>query len=471
MKQHFLRVGAVRYAILCAVLALSACTSFPEAATTLAKTPASIKPLPIERWVTTAGTPVLFLPSAALPMLDIQLTFAAGSSRDGTVDGLASFTSALIGEDTHSGLDSDAIARGFDDHGARFSTASYRDMGVISLRTLVDDNLQPNLDLLAQVLLPAFKAGNVERIRTQILQGLKADEETPGPQASKAFWKAVYGTHPYAHPTDGDAASVTAITRAQMADFYRQFYAAGNAVIALVGDVSEEQAHAIAERLSQALPQGAQAPALSKAEAKAGRQLVHVPFPSSQTSILIGNVAVDRKAADYPALFVGEWILGGGGFVSRLTQAVREKRGLAYGVAADFSPMAAGGPFMITLKTANASAQQALALTLAVTRDFTLHGPTQAEVNQALANLSGSYPLSIAKNSQLVGQLSAIGFYDLPTDYTTTLLQAVQQVTPADVRAAMQKHVQVDQLTVVDVGPAALTWPVDENTSDDSTQK
>lgn len=440
-------------------LTLAACASFPQAAKQLANAGTTIKPLPIERWHTQAGSQVLFLHTDALPLLDIQLTFAAGSSRDGGVDGLAAFTSALIGEDTRSGLDSDAIARGFDDQGARFSTGSYRDMGVISLRSLTDASLESNLVLFTQVLAPAFRADNVERLRTQLLQGLKSDEETPGPQASKAFWRMVYGQHPYAHNPDGTPASIKAITRQQMQAFYQRFYTAGNAVIALAGNISGEQAHALAERLSAALPAGAAAPALPRAQALPARQLLHVPFASSQTSILIGNVSVDRHAPDYPALLVGEWILGSGGFESRLTHEVREKRGLVYGISAGFSPMAAGGPFTITLKTANASAQQALDLALKVTRDFVARGPTAEEMDKALANLSGSYPLGIAKNSQLVGQLSAIGFYDLPTDYTTALMQAIDKVTAADVRAAMQRHVRVDGLSVVSAGPDALVWP------------
>jgi zinc protease len=184
-----------------------------------------------------------------------------------------------------------------------------------------------------------------------------------------------------------------------------------------------------------------------------------VAFPSSQTHILIGDQAIHRGVKDWPALYVGNWILGGGGFASRLTQKVREEKGYVYDISSDMTPMASGGPFVIALQTANKSAQAALDLTLQVTRQFISQGPTQAEVDQAIDHITGSFPLSIASNSDIVGQLGAIGFYDLPTDYLTQFIDKVKKVTPAMVKTAMQEVINPDDFTIVDTGPTALTQP------------
>lgn len=439
---------------------LAGCQSFPQTAAAIQAQQQDTPALPIQRWRTQAGSEVLFVANHTLPMLDIQLTFAAGASRDGQVVGLASLTNSLLGEDTQSGLDSSAIARGFESLGSEFGNGSYRDMAIMHLRSLTDPAyLDPSMTLFTQVLAPAFKAANITRIRTQMLQGLKMEEAVPGPAASKTYMHAIFGDHPYGHPAGGTLASLPTITQAEIKHFYQRYYSAGNVVIALVGDISRKQAEALAERISKALPQGAQAPDLPQATPVTKAQLLHVNFPSSQTHILIGNQAIHRGVKDWPALYVGNWILGGGGFASRLTQQVREQKGYVYGISSSFSPMLAGGPFTISLQTANANAQQALDLTLKVADDFIHQGPTQAEVTAAIDNITGSFPLSIASNGSIVGQLGAIGFYHLPTDYLTQFVDDIRKVTPAMVKTAMQKYVQPQNFTLVSVGPKPLSWP------------
>src|SRR5690606_15699501 len=143
----------------------------------------------------------------------------------------------------------------------------------------------------------------------------------------------------------------------------------------------------------------------------------HIEFPSNQTHLLLAQLGVERRNPDYPALYLGNQILGGGGFGSRLMEEVREKRGLSYGGYSGFSPMQARGPFMISLQTRADQSQATLELVRSVLSGFLADGPTQAELDNAKRELSGSFPLSTASNADIVGQLGAIGFYDLPLNW------------------------------------------------------
>ncbi|HAB07981.1 MAG TPA: peptidase M16, partial [Alcanivorax sp.] len=202
-------------------------------------------------------------------------------------------------------------------------------------------------------------------------------------------------------------------------------------------------------------PRGDAAPELARAERLKERVTEHVDFPSNQTHILIGNQATWRGHPDHVPLYVGNYILGGGGFASLLTQKVREEKGYVYGVSSFFKPMAAGGPFILQLQTANDNADQALALSMGIVRDFIENGPTEAQLEAAKANILGSRALETADNSDIIGQLGAIGFYDLPLDYLQRFNQRVEAVTVEEIRAAFQRALDADRLAIVSIGPRA----------------
>ncbi|WP_238401127.1 M16 family metallopeptidase [Alloalcanivorax marinus] len=446
-------------ATLC-TLALAGCAGFPTSARQVSQAEPAAPELAIQSWQTDQGAKVLFVPSEALPMLDVRLVMHAGGARDGDQPGLASLTSALIGEGAE-GLSVDDIARGFEDRGASFSTGSYQDMGVISLRTLSKPAWRDDaVDLLARVIgQPTFPQDALDRLRTRALQGLKMEKQVPGPQVEKAFQRVVFGDHPYGHADSGTLESLPGITREDLRRFHERYYAAGNTVIALVGDVSRERAEAIAAELSAALPEGGPAPEMPRAEKPAARVTEHLTFPSNQTHILIGGQATWRGNPDHAALYVGNYILGGGGFASLLTQEVREKHGYVYGVSSYFQPMAGGGPFRLQLQTANDNADQALGLTMGILRDFIANGPTQEQLDNAKANILGRRALETADNGDIIGQLGAIGFYDLPLDYLQRFNRQVKAVTVADIREAFQRALDADRLAIVSIGPEAPRLP------------
>lgn len=453
-----LRPGACSFRLLAvsAALLLSACASFPTTEKQVAASEPQAPQLDIQSWQTEQGAKVMFVHSDALPMLDIRLVMAAGSSRDDGLPGVASLTSALIGQGADA-LSVDDIARGFEDRGASFSSSSYRDMGIISLRTLsAAEYRQPVVTLFNRVIgSPNFPQDALDRLRTRAMQGLRMEQQVPGPQVSKAFMATVFADHPYGQPSEGTLDSLPKIQRQQLVEFYETYYAAGNTVIAMVGDVSRSEAEEIAAQISAALPEGPAAPEQPRAEVLSERKREHIDFPSAQTHILLGNQATWRGNPDHVALHVGNQILGGGGFASILTDEVRQQRGYVYGIGSGFSAMAAGGPFQVQFKTANENADEALTLTLDLIREFVEQGPSQAQLEQARANILGSFALSTADNSDIIGQLGAIGFYDLPLDYLQWFNRQVRQVTVADIREAFRRTLDVADLAIVSIGPQA----------------
>ncbi len=245
--------------------------------------------------------------------------------------------------------------------------------------------------------------------------------------------------------------------------FWQRYYSAGNAVIALVGDINEQQAREIAGQISRSLPQGPAAPALPAAQTLSERQTTHITFDSEQTHIMLGNQLIQRGHPDYVPLYVGNHILGGGGFASILTEQVRQKRGYVYGISSGVSPMAAGGPFTVQLQTANRNADAALSLTLDLVTDFVNDGPTEQQLQAARDNITGSFPLSTASNGDIVSQLAAIGFYDLPLDYLGWFQQQVDQVTVKSIHEAFRKHLDPSDLSIVSIGPRAPAAEYDES--------
>lgn len=416
--------------------------------------------LNIQRWTTQAGSRVLFVQANELPMFDLRVTFAAGSSQDGNVPGLGLMTNAMLNEGV-AGKDVQAVAQGFEGLGADFGNGSYKDMAVATLRSLSEPSKrEPAVQLFTDVVgHPTFPASSLARIKNQLLASFEFRKQNPGFLASQAFAQKLYGEHPYAHTSDGDAQSLQGITLEQLKAFHQRAYAAGNAVIALVGDLTPEQAHAVAEQVSSALPKG---PALPLANAPKTPEpgITHIEFPSKQTHLLIGELGIQRNEPDFAALSMGAEILGGGSFGTRLMSEVREKRGLTYGVYASFTAMQAAGPFTISLQTRAEQSQGTLELVRQIVSDYLQTGPTQQELDDAKRELAGSFPLSNASNAAIAGQLGAMGFYNLPPTFLEDFMQQSQALTPEQVREAMNRHLDAAKMVFVTVGPTVPQQPL-----------
>lgn len=418
--------------------------------------------LDIQQWQTSAGTQVLFMAAPELPMFDLRLTFAAGSSKDQQHYGLASLTNAMLNEGTGT-LTAGDIAERFEALGAQFSSGSYRDMAVVSLRSLTDPKLSAAaLELFSSVAAqPSFPADSLTRIKNQLLASFEYQKQDPGKLASLALFEQLYANHPYANPSAGTPETVPNINRQQLQDFHRTYYTAENAHIALVGDLTLAQAKAISEQVSTRLPRG-QAAAKTPAPAANTASTTHIEFPATQTQIFLAQLAIERGHPDYPALFLGNQIFGGGGFGTRLMEEVREKRGLTYGIYSSFSPMQAAGPFMISVKSRAQLSEVTLELIQELLHDYLENGPSQAELDRAKRESLGSFPLSAASNAAIVGQLAAIGFYDMPLTWLSDFMQDLQKLSVSDVHAAWQRHLNPEQLVVVTAGPTVEQLPLPE---------
>ncbi|MGH8120129.1 MAG: M16 family metallopeptidase, partial [Gammaproteobacteria bacterium] len=335
----------------------------------------------IQHWETDKGVRVYFVETHEIPMVTVKVLFDAGSSRDSDRTGVAMLTAALLAEGAD-GLTADQISRGFDDLGANFGSGAGRDSSFVSLRSLDDPEplAKAAANLRRVISRPDFPPPAFERERGRTLTAIKQKQQSPGDIASDAFYAAVYGDHPYAHAPEGTEASVQSLTRKDIEDFYRRYYTARNAVVAIVGDLDRKRAEQFVTGLFANLPQGERAPPLPEVPALQEAKTVRIDHPSTQTHVLVGQPGIRRDDPDLFPLYVGNNVLGGSSMTSRLFDEIREKRGLSYSTYSYFIPMRQEGPFIAGLQTKNDQSGEALQLLNQQVEGFVRKGPTEAEL-------------------------------------------------------------------------------------------
>lgn len=409
----------------------------------------------IQTWKTDKGTKVLFVESHELPMLDIEVTFDAGSARDGENFGLANMTSALIGTATQQRTE-DEVAKGFDELGAQVGGAVNRDSASVSLRTLtrpeiMDKSILRFTEVLTQ---PKFDEAIFNREMKRLKIGLKQRSVEPQAISSDLLWTTLYQNHAYGHNPSGNLESIKSINLERINQFYNDYYVANNAVIAIVGNVNRKQAEQIAEQLTAGLKKGDKPVPLSQPESVKQKEIIQ-EFDSTQTYYYLTQLGVKRGEPDYIPLFVGNHLFGGSGFGSKLMEEVREKRGLVYSVYSYFAPLKTNGPFVIGLSTKNSSAKEADAVVRQTFTNF-LNGFADEKLQAIKENLVGGFPLRIDSNGKILGYISMIGFYNLPLNYLDWFPKEVEKVTKEQILAAWKKHVDSEQMITVMVGKPQL---------------
>ncbi len=407
----------------------------------------------IEHWQTDRGSRVYYVHSQNLPLVDIRITFDAGSARDGDKHGLAALTAAMLGTGAANWNAFD-IAKRFESVGAQFGNNASIDMATVSLRTLTQKPLYDKaVETLKTILAkPTFHQADFDREQKRTLAALKHREESPGAVASLAYFKALYHDHPYAYPSLGYLDTVSKLTPEDLRQFYRHYYVASNAVIAIVGDLTRQQAEKLADELLNGLPTGDKPKPIPPVDLPQQGTTRHIAFPSTQTHVLAGLPGVTRKDRDYFDLYVGNHILGGSGLISRLFKEVREKRGLAYSAYSYFSPMRRKGPFTLGLQTRNDQTEQALKVMIDTLTDFVDKAPTEAELTAAKKNITGGFVLRFDTNRKLSQYVSMIGFYQLPLDYLDTFQDKVRAVTVESIKQAFSDRIRPEKLQIVTVG-------------------
>ena len=424
--------------------------------------------IPVAHWTQPSGVQVYLAQSPGIPMVDVQIDFDAGSRRDPAAQaGLASVTASMTAKGVlaHAGvptpepaLDENALSEAWADLGASFSAGASADRMSFSLRSLTYPDLLGKAARLAarQLGEPAFPPTIWQRERETMNAALKEANTRPATLAARAFGAAVYGTHPYGFEmTEG---TLAAIDVADMKAVYRALVLPCRAKVTLVGAVNRAQADELVTQLFARLPRGAAGtacPALpAVVEVAPLRQPVEkdIAFDSAQAHVLIGQPGFKRDDPDFFALTVGNYILGGGGFVSRLTTQVREKRGLSYSVYSYFAPGLHAGAFTLGLQTRPDQATQAVQVSRDVVAEFVASGPTDVELKAAKDNLIGGFALRIDTNRKLLDNLANIAWNGLPLDYLDTWTQQVDKVTAADIRAAFARKLQPEKMVTVVLG-------------------
>jgi zinc protease len=407
----------------------------------------------IQHWRTANSARVYFVPAPELPIVDVRVVFDAGSARDGDKPGLAVLTNALLDSGTET-LSVNAVAERLDDVGARLGAGAMRDMAWLSLRSLSGaDYLLPGLDTVSQLLRePAFKPESLERERNRLFAALQGRNQSPGDLAREAFFKALYGDHPYASPPEGNETSLNAITREDLLNFHQRYYVAANAVVAIVGDLNRGGAEKLATTLVGQLPAGKAAPPLPAVEPIPEARTIRISHPSSQSHILSGQVGVARGDPDYFSLYLGNHVFGGNGLVSKLSEEIREKRGLSYSVYSYFSPMRQAGPFIMGLQTRNDQVNEAIQVMDTTLDSFVKNGPDSEALQAARQNITGGFALRTDSNSKIVQYLAAIGFYGLPLDYLQTFTAKIDALSQEQVSDALERRLRPDRLITVIVG-------------------
>ncbi len=409
--------------------------------------------VPIHYWESKNGAHVYLVKRSEIPAVNIDIFFRAGSSLDGKKYGLSNITNAMLNQGTKS-YDADEVADKFADVGAQFRMHSGRDSGCIGLKCLSEKKyfnlaFKLFLEILHSVNFPEHA---FQRRKKQMLSVLKMHEQAPACIAKNAFYDVLYGEHPYAHPVEGTKKSVMSLTRDDAAHFYKNYYVISNATIIIVGDISRQDAEKKVDEIAEHLAQGKEAPVIERAVSPKNYGESHIQFPSEQSNVWMGQLGMNFHDPDYYAMRIGNDILGGSSITSRLFTQIRVEHGLVYGISSAFQFSDATGPFLIHFATQNSTVKKALRLTQSILHNYVKKGPTKKEFLLAKQKINNEFPLSIATNQDITQYLIQIGFYKLPIDYIDTYQANIAAVSLDEVKAAIKKHIQPDNMIKIIVG-------------------
>lgn len=419
--------------------------------------------LPIQEISLSNGTKAYLIQTNALPMIDIEISIDAGSRYDPkNQSGLAALTAAMLtrgiswqGGTLNEAQQADAIA----ELGASISASASGERTIVRARSLSKPELfNPLLQLLvASVSKPIFDQSILIREKQRVSSAIQEGDTKPEVVLQKRFRQAVFGNYPLARSPSIE--SIAAIQEGDLKRFHQDFYRQDRVIVNLVGNIDHAGAKQIAEQIIGALPaKGPTIPVLPPLERSPiepeSQRVIRIPFQTQQTHIAMGMTAIPRDNPDYFPLLVGNYVLGGGGFVSRLVGEVRDKRGFAYSVFSYFQPGRDTGTFEAGLQTRNDQADQALKVLQETVARFIEDGPSEAELAAAKANLINGYPLRLDSNRKLLDNLSAITWNQLPLNTLDIWTQYVAAVKKDDVRNAFKRHLDMRRMISVLVGSA-----------------
>ncbi|MFJ4441319.1 M16 family metallopeptidase [Pseudomonas sp. NPDC089422] len=414
----------------------------------------------VQTWTTQAGTTVKFVEARGLPIVDVVLKFRAGTAQDTVHPGLAALTLYMLDEGSQQ-YTATQQAEHLERLGAITEKQIHLEHATLSLRSLSSPAvLEPSLALFTNLVAqPAFLPSALDKIKQQLLQSSASRDRHPVSRARSEAFRHLFSGHPYGCPLGSTEQGVTAVTTDDLRTFHRRAYSASNLEMVVVGDLSFAEAQALSRQISQALPQGWSATDLPTVPT-ATRAGIHVEQPGASSAVLLAlPLNVPANDPEFPALALASNVLGEG-LESRSMVELRQRRGLTYGVQTRMSPLRAGGLFTIEWEVAPAHVQGSQELVVTLLRDLIEQGPTQAELQVARKQLEGQLLRGVAQNKHLAGLLSALTHQGQPDDHLNTYLERINRLTPADVRAAMQRHLDLSYIVQVSVGPSVEQRPL-----------
>ena len=395
------------------------------------------------------GTILLVAERPNIPMVVINILFKSGAAADPAgKEGVANLTAELLTRGTKQ-RSAQALAQELDFLGTSLGVDADLETTSVTLTTLTK-NLSASLTLLAEVLIsPTFPIAELEKKRTEIVGGLQSREEDPGWVAQRAFLTKLYPEHPYGRLVEGQATTLAALKREDVVAFHQTHYRSNNAIIAVAGDITQEKIEKLLRTHFAEWHRGDIPEITWPDEQQPTATQLTIDKKVAQANVILGHVGVARANPDYYAVNIMNYILGGGGFGSRLMDKIREELALVYSVGSSFSARKHAGPFTVVLQTKNASATQAINESRKVIDHFIEEGPTEKELTEAKAYLVNSFPLRLVSNRDVAGLLPVLEFHNLGLDYPDRYPTIIGQITREQVHTAAKTYLHPDHLLQV----------------------
>ena len=403
-----------------------------------------------KRIVLKNGMVLLLSEKHTIPMVTINMAIKAGSTAEPEdKPGLASITASLLMQGTKRRT-ANRISNEIDFVGGSLSVSGGDDFASAGLRVLKKD-IRTGLDLLSDVLMnPVFDQKEIDRKVKEILAEIQRQKEEPNVVAGEAFDRAVFGKNAYGRTNEDVAAYLPKLTRQDILAFYSARYNPKNAIIAVVGDVTEKEIVALLKEYfkawkgkEQALPAPVAPPEITK------NSVIKIDRNITQANINMGHLGISRENPDYYAVMIMNYILGGGGFSSRLMDNIRDNKGLAYDVHSMFSAQKEPGAFTVGIQTKNESANEVIAEVFKEINRIRTEPVSERELADAKAYLTGSFPLRMDTYAKIAGMLSSIEIYNLGLDYPQKYPGLINSVTKEDILRAAKKYLHPDKMAIV----------------------
>lgn len=408
--------------------------------------------IPIEKLQTKLGE-VWLVEAPQLPMVSVLLSFRAGSAFEPEgKSGLANYTATLLEETGAGPYDAQAFKDEIEDIGAQISVGAGKLNFTVEITTL-KENLPRALELADLILTQSrFDEADGLRVREALYAGLKQSLESPETVAARQFVKALYGKHPYGNFTSGELETIQKLTAQDAKAYATQQLNQANLKVSVIGQINKAEVVELFDKYLGNLPKGSHRNAIAAAPQDPTPKVYFTKRDVPQASVYMGHLGTNLHAPDRFATSVLNYILGGGGFSSRLMEEVRKKRGLTYGVYSSFDYLPFKGSFSVSLETKNASVDEAVGLVKKEINDIIVHGVTDKEYKAAIDYLTGSFPLRLDTNSKILDNLDLLQMEDLPEDYLDTWVNNMKKVSKADVQKAAIKYLHPDKMVIVVVG-------------------